>query len=310
MSELSPGCAPPRAGSGIGAEVASGAGRRPALVGRLIDLPGGVFRMGCADSPYPADGEGPVRQVELRPFALAATTVTNADFAGFVQATGYRTDAERYGWSFVFAGLLPHGFPPTRAVAAAPWWRQVVGAFWRRPEGPGSALTGREDHPVVHVSWSDASAYCSWAGGRLPTEAEWEFAARGGLEQQPYPWGDQLTPGGRHMMNVWQGSFPDNNSAEDGYVGTAPADAYPANAFGLRSMTGNVWEWCSDWFSTQFHHRARRIDPTGPMVGTARVLRGGSFLCHSSYCLRYRTSARMGNTPDSSSGNVGFRVAA
>ena len=310
MSEPFPCCAPPRAGSGVEAEVASRAVGRPARAARLIELPGGVFGMGCADSPYPADGEGPVRQVELGPFALAATTVTNADFARFVQATGYRTDAERYGWSFVFAGLLPHGFPPTRAVAAAPWWRQVLGASWRRPEGPGSALTGREDHPVVHVSWSDASAYCSWAGGRLPTEAEWEFAARGGLEQQPYPWGDQLTPGGRHLMNVWQGSFPESNSAQDGYVGTAPADAYPANAFGLRSMTGNVWEWCSDWFGTRVDHRAGRVNPTGPMAGATRVLRGGSYLCHSSYCLRYRTSARMGNTPDSSSGNVGFRMAA
>jgi sulfatase modifying factor 1 len=261
---------------------------------QLVDLPGGSFMMGCAEPPYPEDGEGPVREVELRPFALAATTVTNAEFARFVEVTGYLTDAERYGWSFVFAGLLPPGFPPTRAVAAATWWRQVEGASWRRPEGPGSTLTGREDHPVVHVSLRDASAYCSWAGVRLPSEAEWEYAARGGLEQQPYPWGNQLTPGGRHRMNVWQGSFPNSNTVEDGYLGTAPADAYPPNAFGLHNMTGNVWEWCADWFT----------------VGTAWVLRGGSYLCHSSYCLRYRTSARMGNTPDSSSGNVGFRVAA
>ena len=266
--------------------------------------------MGCADSPYPADGEGPVREVALRPFALAATTVTNEGFAHFVQASGYRTDAERYGWSFVFAGLLPHGSPPTRAVAAAPWWRQVVGAFWRRPEGPRSTLIGREDHPVVHVSWQDASAYCRWAGVRLPYEAEWEYAARGGLEQQPFPWGNHLTPSGRHRMNVWQGSFPDTNTAEDGYVGTAPANAYPPNAFGLHCMTGNVWEWCADWFSTQPQQGASRTDPTSPPDGTARVLRGGSYLCHASYCLRYRTSARMGNTPDSSSSNVGFRVAA
>jgi sulfatase modifying factor 1 len=305
----SPCCAPQRATTGVGPTVAVKA-RPPGLAANLVDLPGGAFRMGCADSPYPADGEGPVREVALRPFALAATTVTNADFDRFVQASGYRTDAERYGWSFVFAGLLPPRFPPTRAVAAAPWWRQVGGAFWRRPEGPGSTLTGREDHPVVHVSWRDAAAYCSWAGVRLPAEAEWEYAARGGLEQQPYPWGNQLTPGGLHRMNVWQGSFPNANTVEDGYLGTAPANAYPPNAFGLHCMTGNVWEWCADWFSTQSHQGAPHVNRAGPPVGTARVLRGGSYLCHSSYCLRYRTSARMGNTPDSSSGNVGFRVAA
>jgi formylglycine-generating enzyme len=302
-------CAPQRDRSGVGTAITAAAGGPPRPAGLLVDLPGGAFRMGCADPPYPSDGEGPIREVELRPFALAVTTVTNADFARFVEASGYRTDAERYGWSFVFAGLLPHGFPPSRAVAAAPWWRQVLGASWRRPEGPGSSLTGREDHPVVHVSWQDASAYCSWAGVRLPTEAEWEYAARGGLEQQPYPWGNHLTPGGQHRMNVWQGSFPGTNTAEDGYLGTAPANAYPANAFGLHSMTGNVWEWCADWIGTQSSHGAASTNPTGPPYGTARVLRGGSYLCHSSYCLRYRTSARMGNTPDSSSGNVGFRVA-
>jgi sulfatase modifying factor 1 len=266
--------------------------------------------MGSANSPYPADGEGPVREVEVSSFRLAATPVTNADFRRFVRATGYHTDAERYGSSFVFVGLLPPDFPPTRAVAAAQWWRQVEGASWLRPEGPRSGVADRTDHPVVHVSWRDAVAYCSWAGTRLPSEAEWEYAARGGLEQQPFPWGSELTPGGIHRMNVWQGRFPDHNTAADGYSGTAPADAYPPNGFGLYTMTGNTWEWCADWFSTRSDQGAPRLNPTGPAVGTARVLRGGSYLCHSSYCLRYRTSARMGNTPDSSSGNVGFRVAA
>jgi formylglycine-generating enzyme len=259
----------------------------------LVELPAGSFRMGCADPPYPADGEAPVRTVTVARFAIAATTVSNAQFAEFVAATDYRTDAERFGWSFVFAGLLAPDFPPTRAAAATPWWRQVHGADWRHPEGPASSLDGRHDHPAVHVSWNDASAYCEWAQVRLATESEWEFAARGGLDQQPYPWGDVLVPDGVHRMNVWQGAFPTHDTGEDGYRGTAPVDAFAPNAFGLFNMTGNVWEWCADWFSAR----------------DARALRGGSYLCHASYCRRYRTSARMGNTPDSSAGNIGFRVA-
>ncbi|MDP9460635.1 MAG: formylglycine-generating enzyme family protein, partial [Actinomycetota bacterium] len=256
--------------------------------------------MGCADPPYPGDGEGPVREVELSPFTIGATTVTNAEFAAFVDATGYRTDAEQFGWSFVFVGLLPAGFPLTQAVKGTPWWRRVEGAHWRRPEGPGSGVDGREAHPVVHVSWHDAQAYCSWSRLRLPTEAEWEYAARGGLEQQPYPWGATRTPGGRHLMNVWQGEFPHRNTAADGHVGTAPADAYPPNAYGLYTMTGNVWEWCADWFSPYYPRRSPRRDPAGPRYGTGRAMRGGSYLCHESYCLRYRTSARTANPPDSS----------
>jgi formylglycine-generating enzyme len=272
-------------------------------------LDGGTFTMGADDSPYPADGEGPPRKVTLSPFELAATAVTVAEFAAFVEASGHTTDAERFGWSFVFAGFLPPDAAPTRGAAATPWWRQVFGAHWRRPEGPRSDTRKRADHPVVHVSHADALAYCSWAGVRLPTEAEWEYAARGGLEQQPYPWGDERDPGGAFRMNIWRGSFPDRNTAADGYAGTCPADAFEPNGFGLFNMTGNVWEWCADWFSPGFHKRGPRENPTGPPVGQARVLRGGSHMCHESYCLRYRTSARMGNTPDSSSGNTGFRVA-
>ena len=302
-------CAPARHAGGRplpGSPGRASAERRPAV----IPLTGGEFLMGCADPPYPADGESPVRITEVSPFGLAATTVTNEQFAAFVDATGHRTDAERFGWSFVFVGLLPRNTAPTQAVAGTPWWRRVEGASWQRPEGFGSNVDARADHPVVHVSWHDAQAYCSWAGGRLPTEAEWEYAARGGLVQQPYPWGSELTPDGRHLMNVWQGTFPDRNSRDDGYVGTSPVRAFPPNAYGLHDMTGNVWEWCADWFSPHYPRSAPRRDPAGPRYGMGRAMRGGSYLCHESYCIRYRASARTSNTPESSSGNVGFRIAA
>jgi formylglycine-generating enzyme required for sulfatase activity len=262
-----------------------------------------------ADEPdgYPADGEGPVRPVQLAPFWIDAHAVSNARFAAFVQATGYVTDAERYGWSYVFGGLLPDDFPPTRGVAEAPWWRQVFGADWRHPEGPRSQLLDRLNHPVVHVSWRDARAYCRWADKRLPTEAQWEYAARGGLAQRRFPWGDELTPRGQHRMNVWQGQFPSHNTCEDGYYGTAPVDAYRPNGYGLHNMTGNVWEWCADWFSASFHLQGPRVDPRGPRSGTRRVMRGGSYLCHHSYCHRYRVAARSANTPNSTTGNLGFR---
>jgi formylglycine-generating enzyme required for sulfatase activity len=258
---------------------------------------------------YPSDGEGPVREVTLRPFAIAPATVTNADFAAFIDATAYVTDAERHGWSFVFGGLLPDDFPDTRAAVRAPWWRQVFAARWRHPEGPQSDVTARLDHPVVHVSWNDAMAYCAWAGARLPTEAEWEYAARGGLVQQEYPWGDELTPGGEHRSNVWQGTFPSNNTLDDGYYGTAPARSFPPNAYGLYNMTGNVWEWCGDWFDRAYHVTASRDNPAGPPRGDTKVIRGGSYLCHESYCFRYRVAARSANSPDSSTGNTGFRIA-
>ena len=275
----------------------------------LLTLDGGEFLMGSegADSS-PDDGEGPVRAVALSPFRISAVTVSNDRFAAFVDATGHTTEAERYGWSFVFGGLLPDDFPPTRGVEQAPWWRQVFGADWRHPEGPGSSIADRADHPVVHVAFPDALAYCRWAGVRLPTEAEWEYAARGGLEQRRFPWGDELTPDGEHRCNVWQGLFPDLNTMDDGYLGTAPVDAYRPNGFGLRNVAGNVWEWCADWFDARPSPTSRH-DPRGPASGSAKVIRGGSYLCHSSYCNRYRVAARSANTPDTSTGNTGFRVA-
>jgi formylglycine-generating enzyme len=276
----------------------------------MVHLSGGEFLMGTNDREgYPSDGEGPVRRINVRPFWIDATAVSNAEFDEFVTSTGYITEAERFGWSFVFSGLLPTDFPGTRAVALAPWWRQVHGACWRHPEGPQSHVEDRQDHPVVHISWNDARSYCRWAQKRLPTEAEWELAARGGLVQKRYPWGDQLTPGGEHRMNVWQGRFPDVNTLDDGYFGTAPVAAFAPNDYGLYNMTGNVWEWCADWFHPSFHVNGTRRNPRGPRSGTHRVMRGGSYLCHASYCFRYRVAARSANTPESSTGNLGMRCA-
>jgi formylglycine-generating enzyme len=277
----------------------------------LVELPGGSFTMGSTDADAEAaDGEGPIHIVDVAPFFLSAHAVSNDDFAAFVAATNWVTDAERYGWSFVFAGQLPDDFPDTRSVVGATWWQQVFGAEWNHPEGPQSDLEGRGRHPVVHTSWRDAVAYCTWAGGRLPSEAEWEFAARGGHKQRIFPWGDDLEPNGIHMMNVFQGDFPSGNSCADGFAATAPVDAFAPNDYGLYNMTGNVWEWCNDWFAAAYYRNSPRANPPGPSLGTNRVMRGGSYLCHASYCRRYRVAARSSNEPDSSTGNLGFRVAA
>jgi sulfatase modifying factor 1 len=276
----------------------------------LVQLEGGRFLIGSEDQwAYPEDGEAPAKEVEVSPFSIGAHAVSNADFLRFAADTGYVTDAERFAWSFVFGGLLPDDFPPTEGVVNAPWWRKVEGADWRHPEGPESSIGERGDHPVVHVSWNDAAAYCAWAGGRLPREAEWEYAARGGLEGKAYPWGDALEPDGEHLMNVWQGDFPAGNTAADGFVGTAPVTSFPANGYGLHNMTGNVWEWTADWFHPTFRQRDRSQNPEGPQNGTSKLQKGGSYLCHHSYCRRYRVAARQGSTPDSSTGNVGFRCA-
>jgi formylglycine-generating enzyme required for sulfatase activity len=259
----------------------------------LVEIPGGQARVGNDDPDFPE--EWPVREVALSPYRIARCAVTNAEYAEFAGATGYRTDAERYGWSFVFAAFLPDDFPPTRGVAAAPWWREVHGADWAHPEGPDSSVAGRGDHPVVHVSRRDAEAYAGWRGARLPTEAEWEHAARGGLADVPFPWGIELEPGGEHRMNVWQGIFPAEDTGDDGWRGTCPVDAFRPNGFGLHNTTGNVWEWCAGPWSEG--------DPDG-------VSRGGSYLCHASYCRRYRVSARQSHSADSTVGNLGFRLAA
>ncbi|ULR54850.1 formylglycine-generating enzyme family protein [Streptomyces deccanensis] len=314
MSHDKPCCAPgrepvagPLAVPPVGARRSAAANRE-----RLLALPGGTFLMGSEDEVgYPEDGEGPVREVEVSPFRIAATTVTNERFAAFVDATGYVTESERFDFSFVFEGFLTDELRAVSPrVPGTPWWRGVRGADWRRPAGPGSSAEAIPDHPVVHVSWNDAQAYCAWSGTRLLTEAEWEYAARGGLEQRRYPWGDDLAPEGRYTCNIWRGTFPSDNTAADGHRSTAPVDAFAPNAFGLYNTVGNVWEWCADRFSPDFHRTGPRTDPTGPPDGPARVMRGGSHLCHASYCNRYRVAARSSNTPDSAAGNIGFRVAA
>ncbi|WP_166850571.1 formylglycine-generating enzyme family protein [Isoptericola sp. BMS4] len=267
------------------------------VVGGLVALPGGTFDMGSEDADVnPGDGEGPIRPVPVDPFRVAPTAVTNAEFARFVEATGYRTQAEEFGWSFVFHLFVAEGVQVRGSAAGTPWWLAVDGADWNHPEGPGSSVDDRADHPVVHVSREDALAYCSWSGTRLPTEVEWEYAARGGLHRQRYAWGDELTPGGEHMCNIWQGTFPRVNTAEDGYVGTAPVGSFPANGYGLYDVAGNVWEWTATAWA--------------PEAYDVWVVRGGSYLCHESYCNRYRVAARTRNTGDSSSGNTGFRVVA
>jgi sulfatase modifying factor 1 len=276
----------------------------------MVQLPGGRFLMGTDDpQQFRADGEGPVRPVSLSSFWIDSTTVTNDQFASFVRASGYVTEAEQFGWSFVFWSHIDEArFAKLveDTVRDAPWWCKVRGACWRAPEGPRSNVKTRSDHPVVHVSYNDAAAYAAWASKQLPTEAEWEYAARGGLVQTIFPWGNELEPDGKHRCNVWQGLFPVRDSGEDGYKNTSPVRAFPANQFELHSMVGNVWEWTADWFGTT-HTVEETTDPTGPASGSGKVMKGGSFLCHASYCNRYRVAARSQNTPDSSTSNIGFR---
>jgi formylglycine-generating enzyme len=307
------------------------------MVPGMAWIPGGTFLVGTNDKQsFP--NERPAHLVDVQSFWMDEHDVTNAEFAKFVEATGYVTTAERpINWEEL-RKELPPGTPKPDDDALAPgslvftptsepvplndlsaWWRWVKGANWRHPEGPASSIQGRENHPVVQVSWYDASAYARWAGKRLPTEAEWEFAARGGLESKRYVWGDDFKPGGQYMANTWQGVFPIRDSGEDGFVGTSPVGSFPANGYGLYDMAGNVWQWCSDWYRADNHVEAASQnvcrDPAGPAesydpgdpYSPKRVVKGGSFLCNPSYCESYRPSARRGTPPDTGSSHTGFR---
>ena len=278
---------------------------------RLVSVGACTFDMGNASADAVAgDGEGPVRSVSLTGFAIAPAAVTNREFGDFVRATRYVTEAERCGESFVFYLQVPAGSrQQARQVAAGlPWWLPVADASWQRPEGPGSHIYERLDHPVVHVSWNDARAYCAWAGVRLPTEAEWECAARGGLDGRRFAWGDDLMQNGVPRCNVWRGSFP-NAPADDWQPAPVPVSAGEPNGFGLLNACGNVWEWCEDWFSPTYHQETVRQNPKFGRPTGRRSMRGGSYLCHDSYCNRYRVAARSSNTPESATSNLGFRVA-
>lgn len=286
-------------------------GERPLAPTKMVLIPAGVFTMGTDDPQIKQDGEAPARRVAIDAFYMDAYEVSNAEFEKFVNSTGYLTEAEKFGDSFVFEGMLSEQVKTDiqQAVAAAPWWLPVKGANWRHPEGPDSTVRHRPDHPVLHVSWNDAVAYCTWAGKRLPTEAEWEYSCRGGLQNRLFPWGNKLQPKGQHYANIWQGEFPVTNTGEDGFRGTAPVDAFPPNGYGLYNIVGNAWEWTSDWWT--IHHSVEKtLNPKGPPSGKDRVKKGGSYMCHKSYCYRYRCAARSQNTPDSSASNLGFRCAA
>jgi sulfatase modifying factor 1 len=304
-------CAPARDADAAAANACPSA--VPAAEGRhtieQLLVPSQTFRMGDHHGDDRGDGETPVHEVTLRAFHIDATPVTNRDFAEFAGDSGYVTDAEQFGFSAVFhLAVAADRADIIGPAAGTPWWIGVHGADWAHPGGPRSSIGGLEDHPVVHVTWRDAVAYCTWAGRGLPTEAQWECAARGGITGARFPWGDEL--GTELPCNIWQGPFPRRNTGAGGWFSTAPVRSYRPNAYGLWQPIGNVWEWCADWWDADYYAVSSPADPAGPAAGERRVLRGGSYLCHDSYCNRYRNSARSANTPDSSMANAGFRTIA
>ncbi|WP_305972124.1 MULTISPECIES: formylglycine-generating enzyme family protein [unclassified Mameliella] len=300
-------CAPAarRGGAWAATEViARGSATRPPTA----RIPGGKALVGTDHPHLIEDAEGPLRTKTVAPFEIGITTVTNAQFAEFVDATGYVTEAERFGWSFVFWSEVSAEVGPTQGVANVEWWRRVDGANWRDINGPGTAENAWfPDHPVVQVSWNDARAYAKWIGGRLPTEAEWEHAARGGLGDVPYPWGHEEPDDTAHFpCNIWQGRFPDRNLGLDGHLTTAPAMSFEPNGYGLYNLVGNVWEWTAEPFRIRSLKRGAKARQAA-MKGY-KLAKGGSFLCHKSYCYRYRIAARTGNSPESTTTHTGFRV--
>lgn len=271
-------------------------------------LQGGKSFCGTSQVVIKADGEER-RPVNVRPFGIDRTAVTNERFAAFVDATGYKTEAEAFGWSFVFKDALDTATQAsTPRVVEVPWWHRIDGADWRHPSGAASSIEAIMNHPVVHVSWTDATAFAQWAGGRLPTEGEWEFAARGG-RQTVYPWGDDDPADEAPKCNIWQGRFPDHNSVADGYAGTAPVETFEPNGYGLFNMAGNTWEWCVEPFRVKSLSALGKERDAVARKDGERLLKGGSYLCHRSYCHRYRIAARMGRPTDSSTSHVGFRLA-
>lgn len=297
-------------GALAGSQVTNGA-LSPAIVQSsplvdTVDVPGGLAFVGTSQPELPDDGEGPPRRQKVSDLRWERGATTVDAFSRFVAATGYVTEAEKFGWSFVFYQHLSHGSGAQAGVQGAEWWRQAFGANWQRPMGPDGP-EALMDHPVVHVSWNDAQAYAQWAGGRLPREAEWEHAARGGLGDVRFPWGDEEPNDVDHFpCNIWQGPFPETNLCGDGFASTAPAISFAPNGYGLFNMVGNCWEWTADPYRVR--SLKRRIVRNAEVQGPRKLLKGGSFLCHKSYCYRYRIAARTGNTADSSSSHTGFRI--
>lgn len=297
-----PCCAPAANRSAASPSAAQGQG--PKTLPPLCAIPGGTALLGTDHPMIPDDREAPLRRKRVKPFRMMETAVTNALFAEFVEDTGFVTEAERFGWSYVFHLDAARDAP---GVPGAEWWRRVDGADWRRIHGPGSENVWSEDHPVVHISWNDAKALAQWAGGRLPTEAEWEHAARGGLGDVRYPWGDAEPDDTDHLpCNIWQGRFPDHNTGADGYRGTAPARSFAPNGYGLYNMVGNTWEWTAEPF--KLRSLKKRLKGHHGNQPRSKLMKGGSFLCHKSYCYRYRIAARTGTSADTSTAHQGVRL--